>query len=58
MEYSFWPTALNALKLIVVGEPHTDPSARIYLTTLRNRFGLPVYYSRLDYDKKTLGPEE
>lgn len=58
MEYSFWPHALNALKLIVVGEPHTDPGARQYLATLRERCGLPVYYSQLDYDKKTLGPEE
>lgn len=58
MEYSFWPTALNALKLIVVGEPPTDAGARSYLATLRKRFALPVYYSRLDYDKKTLGPEE
>jgi hypothetical protein len=41
LEYSFWPGAEEAEKLIVVGEPSLDRDAEQYLATLRTRFSLP-----------------
>jgi hypothetical protein len=58
MEYAFWSQGLTAARLIIVGEAQTDAGAIHYLDTLRKRFGLPVYYSRLDYARRTLGGEE
>ena len=35
-----------------------DTGARRLMETLRTRFGLPVYYSRSDYDSGSLGVAE
>jgi hypothetical protein len=58
MEYAFWSQGLTAARLIIVGEAQTDAGAIHYLDTLRKRFGLPVYYSRLDYARRALCSEE
>jgi hypothetical protein len=54
LEYSFWPRAQEAGKLVIVGEPPFDPDAKLYLATLRKRFGLPIYYEQFDMAKGTL----
>jgi hypothetical protein len=46
LEYSFWPGAQEAEKLIVVGEPPFDADAQRYLATLRARFSLPIEYQQ------------
>lgn len=48
LEYSYWPGAQEAEKLIIVGEPPLDAEAKLYLTTLRQRFGLPVEYEQFN----------
>lgn len=47
LEYSFWPGAQEALRLIVVGEPKLDEEAEAYLVTLRGQFGLPLEYRQI-----------
>lgn len=44
LEYSYWPGTLEAERLVVVGEPEADEECRNFLSVLRSRFSLPVYY--------------
>ena len=48
LEYSYWPQARRAVRLIVVGEPALDPDAEKYLTYLRKEFGLPICYQQFE----------
>lgn len=54
LEYSFWPGAQEAERLIVVGEPPLDVEARTFLSRIRDRFSLPVYYQQFNLGKGTL----
>ena len=54
LEYSYWPQARTAARLIVVGEPDLDPSADDYLADLRAIFGLPIYYQQFDMKQSSL----
>jgi len=47
LEYAFWPGTQEAERLVVVGEAALDDQSAEYLSTLRTRFGLPVYYEPL-----------
>ncbi len=47
LEYSFWPGAQQADRLIIVGEPPLDAKAASFLVGLRKRFSLPIYYQQL-----------
>lgn len=44
MEYAYWPGKAHAKKIIVVGEPETDPDTRKYLEYLNRTFSLPLEY--------------
>lgn len=44
LEYSYWPGTQEAERLIIVGEPEANEECRNFLSALRNRFSLPVYY--------------
>ena len=46
LEYSYWPKACRAVRLIVVGEPTLDSDGKNYLRYLRKEFGLPIYYQQ------------
>lgn len=46
LEYSFWPGAQKAAKLIVVGEPPLDRNAVSYIATLCHLFSLPIAYEQ------------
>lgn len=46
LEYSFWPGAQPAARLIVVGEPALDSRAESYLAELQRRFTLPIQYQQ------------
>lgn len=48
LEYSFWPGAQEAERLIIVGEPPLDKDAAAFLECLRDKFSLSVYYQQLD----------
>ncbi|HEX4758620.1 MAG TPA: hypothetical protein VH308_11585 [Terracidiphilus sp.] len=48
LEYSFWPGAQMADKLVIVGEPVLDKDSQKYLATLRQRFAFPLEYRRFD----------
>ena len=54
LEYSFWPGTQEAERLVVVGEAALDDQSAEYLSTLRTRFGLPVYYEPLGPTKPTV----
>jgi hypothetical protein len=58
LEYSFWPKAQEARRLIIVGEPRLDDQASEYLLRLRQRFSLPVYYQQLNLKQAVLVPAE
>jgi hypothetical protein len=48
LEYSHWPGAQPAIRLIIVGEPPLDNDARIYLETLSKHYSLPLQYRQFD----------
>jgi hypothetical protein len=48
MEYSFWPGAQEAERLIIIGEAVLDESSKRFLELLRNRFAIPIYYQQFD----------
>ena len=54
LEYSYWPGAQSAEKLVIVGEPALDHDSERYLTILRERFSLPIEYQQFDVVKGTL----
>ena len=47
LEYSYWPTAQEAAKLIVVGEMPLDSEGEAYLSLLNNRFSLSIAYEHV-----------
>jgi len=54
LEYSFWPGAQEAERLVIVGEPELDADAAVFLSRIRERFSLPVYYQQFDFAKEAL----
>ena len=49
LEYSYWPGAEQATRLIVVGEPELDSDTRKYLVTLDEIFNLRICYLQFDW---------
>jgi hypothetical protein len=47
LEYSFWPGAQSAIKLVVVGESPIDDVCAEYLRRLNLRFPLPIDYEQI-----------
>ncbi len=47
LEYSFWPGAQEASRLIVVGEPSLNKEEEEYIHTLRDKFHLPIDYVQI-----------
>lgn len=54
LEYSYWPGAQVAEKLVIVGEPPLDSESERYLATLRDQFSLPIEYQQFDLASGTL----
>ena len=48
MEYAFWPDVERAEKLIVVSDMKPDRETLKYLSFIRNRFNIPVFYRYFD----------
>ena len=47
LEYSFWPGAQEASRLIVCGESALDGNGEAYLRVLQTRFRLPIAYEQI-----------
>jgi hypothetical protein len=47
-EYSYWPGAQPATRLVIVGEPPLDKNAKAYLEALMKEFSLPLEYRQFD----------
>jgi hypothetical protein len=54
IEYSLWPGAQEAERLIIVGEPTLDKDSRSYLARLNRDFNLPIEYQQLDMESRRL----
>lgn len=54
LEYSFWPDAERATRLVIVTENDSTEDAVKYLAKLRDRFGLSIYHQRFDIQRKVL----
>jgi hypothetical protein len=48
MEYSYWPGAQQADRLVIVGEAPYDKDAKTYIKKLRAEFSLPIEYQQFD----------
>ena len=57
LEYSHWPTDCRAKKWWVVSEGLPSAEEGAYLQALRSRYGLPIFYRRIDTEAAELGPE-
>lgn len=57
LEYSHWPTECRAKKWWVVSEGLPSTEELAYLQVLRSRYGLPIFYRRIDTTAATLEPE-
>lgn len=54
LEYSYWPSATRAQRLIIVGEPALDAQTRQFLSCLRDTFGVPLHYARYNAEERSL----
>ena len=57
LEYSHWPTDCRAKKWWVVAEGVPSVEGVAYLQALRCRYGLPIFYRRIDTQAVALGIE-
>lgn len=46
LEYSYWPTASRAARIVIVGEPPLDAETNGFLSALR-ALDVPIYYSQI-----------
>ena len=54
IEYAFWPSANRASEVVIVGEAELDSDSKDYLDFLRQRFGLPLWYRRINMSRNVL----
>ena len=54
LEYSYWPGAQQAHKLVIVAEAPYDDEAKTYIEKLRKAFSLPIEYKRFDMNARRL----
>jgi len=57
MEYSYWPEAERAEKLIIVSDNAPDPETKRYIAHIRKKFSLPVFYRSFDIEKNILSED-
>ena len=54
LEYSYWPGAQLAHRLVIVGEAEYDDEAKMYIQKLREGFSLPIEYQQFDMKSRRL----
>ena len=57
LEHAYWPNDRRAERLWVVAEKAPTADDVAYLQGLRARYGLPIFYRRIDAAAEVLGPE-
>lgn len=57
LEYTHYPGVANADRLLVVGDAFPTTDDRLYLSNLRDRYKLPIYYARWDWETGSLDGE-
>ena len=56
LEYSYWPGAQVAERLVVIGESPLDAQSEQYLSILRERFGLTIEYEQFELTTARISP--
>lgn len=54
LEYSYWPNENKAVRLIIVSHLPAAQIPELYLDTLRNTFGIPIYYEQFCLESEML----
>lgn len=54
LEYAYWPEEERAQKLIIVSQNLITNEAKQYLSYLRSKFGMPIYYQRFRMNSEEL----
>ncbi len=57
LEYSYWPDNEHATKLIIIAPPIATEESKLYLTGLREKFGIPIFYQQYDIQNNKLETE-
>lgn len=57
IEYAYWPDQKNAEKLVIVAPPSATDETKIYITRLRKKFNLPIFYQEYDVKNNILKDE-
>ena len=55
LEYAHYPTGSRAKRLVVVGDVSPTDDDRRYVSLLRKKYRIPIYYSRFHWEKNKLG---
>ena len=55
LEYAHYPTGSRAKRLVVVGDVLPTDDDRRYVSLLREKYRIPIYYSRFHWEKNKLG---
>lgn len=58
LEYSYWPGAQEASRLVIVGEPPCDKNSAAFIKKLRKDFALPIEYQQFDLKSQRLIPRK
>ena len=57
LEYSYWPDAERADKLIIVSDSEPDSAVKKYLAHIRRKFNIPVYYRFFNFQSNVLSDD-
>ena len=57
LEYAHYPTGSRAKRLVVVGDVLPTDDDRRYVSLLREKYRIPIYYRRFHWEKNKLGKE-
>ena len=55
LEYAHYPAGSRAKRLVVVGDVLPTDDDRRYVSLLREKYRIPIYYSRFHWEKNKLG---
>jgi len=58
LEYSYYPNQERAKKLIIVSQNSINKEAKDYLSKIREKFRIPVYYKQYNADSNCLEEAE
>ena len=54
LEYAYWPNKLYAKKLIIISPQPSTQQTSAYLSHVREKFNIPIYYQQYDLEKNVL----